>query len=197
MRKVGKYVMTVKLTGPGRTSRRGRSALHQHHQARCTAPWTEPNANGTGAFKLTVWTPGALQVRGQPNYFETGKPYLNGVDIVGISDPVARVNALISGQVDVISDVPAAQVSRLKSAGSSDREPWRWWTPLVMNTKAPPYNDVRVRQAMKLLIDRKQAITVARRAMRRSGTTSSRRPIRSTPPRSRSGSTTRRRQSRC
>ncbi len=36
------------------------------------------------------------------------------------------------------------------------------WTPLVMNTNAPPYNDVRVRQAMKMLIDRKQAISVAR-----------------------------------
>ena len=42
-----------------------------------------------------------------------------------------------------------------------------------MDTNAAPYNDVRVRQAMKLLIDRKQAIVVAPAGLRpRSGTTS-------------------------
>ena len=77
--------------------------------------------------------------------------------------PMLPLAALISGQVDVINDVPGVQVPLLKSSGmQAIINPGGGWTPLVMNTNAAPYNDVRVRQAMKMLIDRKQAITVAR-----------------------------------
>ena len=58
------------------------------------------------------------------------------VDIVGIPDSVARVNALISGQVDVITDVPGVQVPQLESAGmKAIVNPGGGWTPLVMNTQ--------------------------------------------------------------
>src|SRR5439155_3440825 len=97
-----------------------------------------------------------------PNYFESGKPYLSGLDMVGIPDPVARVNALIANQVDCIDAVPAAQVGQLRAAGRKTIvNPGGAWTPLVMNTNAPQYKDPRVRLAMKLLIDRKQAIQAA------------------------------------
>ena len=113
MRKVSKYVMTVKLTRPWSDLP---AAVGQRYisiiKRGATAPFTAQNANGTGAFKLTSWTPGdSYRFVANRNYFETGKPYLNGVVFVGISDSVARVNALISGQVDVISDVPGVQVA--------------------------------------------------------------------------------------
>ena len=165
MKKVSKYVMTVKLTRPWSDLP---AAVGQRYisiiKRGAAAPFTAQNANGTGAFKLTAWTPGdSYRFTANRNYFETGKPYVNGVVFVGISDSVARVNALISGQVDVISDVPGVQVNQLKNAGlRAVVNPGGGWTPLVMNTNAAPYNDVRVRQAMKHLIDRKQAISIAR-----------------------------------
>ena len=165
MRKVSKYVMTVKLTRPWSDLP---AAVGQRYisiiKHGATAPWTESNANGTGAFKLTDWQPGeSYRFTANHNYFESGKPYLNAVTLIGISDQVARVNALVSGQVDVISDVPASLVSSVRNAGlRAIVNPGGGWTPLVMNTNAAPYNDPRVRQAMKLLIDRKQAIKVAR-----------------------------------
>ena len=165
MRKVSKYVMTVKLTRPWSDLP---AAVGQRYlsivKRGAVGPFTAQNANGTGAFKLTSWTPGdSYRFAANRNYFETGKPYLNGVTFVGISDSVARVNALVSGQVDVISDVPGVQVPFLKSSGMrAVINPGGGWTPLVMNTNEAPYNDVRVRQAMKHLIDRKQAISVAR-----------------------------------
>lgn len=96
------------------------------------------------------------------NYFESGKPYLDAIDIVGIPDQVARVNALLAGQVDAIDSVPTAQVGQVRGAGKAiivNRG--GAWTPFVMNTNTAPYKDPRVRQAMKLLIDRKQAIQAA------------------------------------
>ena len=51
-------------------------------------PWTVENFIGTGAFKLTEWVPGEryVYVRNE-NYFETGKPYLDGIEAIGIPDP--------------------------------------------------------------------------------------------------------------
>ena len=165
MRKVSKYVMTVKLTRPWSDFP---AAVGQRYisiiKRGATTPFTAANANGTGAFKLANWKPGeSYLLTANKNYFETGKPYLNAVSFIGISDSVARVNALASGQIDVMSDVPASQVQIVKNSGRRVIvNPGGGWTPLVMNTNAAPYNDPRVRQAMKLLIDRKQAIAVAR-----------------------------------
>ena len=123
-------------------------------------PWTVENFIGTGAFKLTEWVPGEryVYVRNE-NYFETGKPYLDGIEAIGIPDPVARVNALLAGQVDCICDVAPSQAQLIEQAGFElNVNPGGGWTPLVMNTTLPPFDDVRVRQAMKHLMDRDQSI---------------------------------------
>jgi peptide/nickel transport system substrate-binding protein len=123
-------------------------------------PWTVENFIGTGPFKLTEWVPGEryTYVRND-HYFEEGKPYLDGVVAIGIPDPVARVNALLAGQVDCICDVAASQAPIVQGGGMElIVNPGGGWTPLVMNTNVAPFNDVRVRQAMKLLINREQAI---------------------------------------
>src|SRR4029077_12986147 len=116
LRKVSKYVMTLSLTRPWSDLP---AAVGQRYisiiKHGATGPWTAQNANGTGAFKLTGWSPGeSYQFVANRNYFESGKPYLNGVNMIGISDSVARVNALMSGQVDAISDVPGAQVKQVR-----------------------------------------------------------------------------------
>ena len=82
MRKVSKYVMTVKLTRPWSDFP---AAVGQRYisiiKRGATGPWTETNANGTGAFKLTDWQPGqSYRFTANRNYFESGKPYLDGVD---------------------------------------------------------------------------------------------------------------------
>jgi peptide/nickel transport system substrate-binding protein len=164
IRKINRYTMSMRLTRPWSDIP---SALGQRYLSIIKAgekgPWTTEKFVGTGAFKLTGWTPGArMTYAANPNYFESGKPYLAGVDIVGIPDPVARVNALVASQVDCIAGVPAAQVPQLRGAGRKVIvHRGGAWTPLVMNTRVAPYSDPRVRLAMKLLIDRKQAIAAA------------------------------------
>jgi peptide/nickel transport system substrate-binding protein len=163
-KKIDKYTMTVKLKRPWSDMF---SAFGQRYLSimknGAQPPFTVQNFIGTGAFKLTGWTPGThYTYAANRNYFEHGKPYLDALDIVGIPDPVARVNALVAGQVDCICSVPGAQVPLVKNAGRKlIVNPGGSWTPIVMNTNARPFNDPRVRQAMKLLINRKQAITSA------------------------------------
>ncbi len=163
-KKIDSHTMTVKLIRPWSDMA---SAFGQRYLSivknGSQAPYTLQNFIGTGAFKLTSWTPGAhYTYKKNPNYFESGKPYLNGLDIVGIPDPVARVNALVAGQVDAIASVPAPQVAVLKGAGRNIIvNPGGSWDPLIMFTDTAPYNDPRVRKAMKLLIDRQQAVKSA------------------------------------
>ena len=63
-------------------------------------------AIGTGPFKCKEFTPGvrSVGVRNE-NYWKPGKPYLDEIEFFGIRDEPARVNALLSGDVQLISAV--------------------------------------------------------------------------------------------
>src|SRR5262249_21370653 len=73
------------------------------------------------------------------------------------------VNALISGQVDAINQVPYAQVAQLKGEAGVQVviSPTGGWNPITMRVDAAPFDDVRVRQAIRLSMNRKQAIATA------------------------------------
>jgi peptide/nickel transport system substrate-binding protein len=116
---------------------------------------------GTGPFKFVSMTPGQkMTFERNPNYWRSGKPYLDGIEVVTLTDPTARVNALLGGQVDAIEGLPFGQVSvveanpELKVLESETGQ----WLPFVMRTDLEPWSDVRVRQAMRLLADREQLI---------------------------------------
>jgi peptide/nickel transport system substrate-binding protein len=119
---------------------------------------------GTGPFKLQSFEPGKQSVHVRhPNYWREGKPYLDQVTIIDIDDAAARVNALIAGQVDAAVDVPFAQVpvvSANKALVLFENE-GGGWLPLCMRIDTPPFDDVRVRQAFRLIVDRDQMVKQA------------------------------------
>jgi peptide/nickel transport system substrate-binding protein len=116
---------------------------------------------GTGPFKTKSFTPGreSVHVRNE-NYWRTGEPSFDEVRIINFPDDAAKVNALLSGQIDAMTDVPFAQVPvvrgrknlRIYTAQTGA------WTPLCMRVDVAPYNDVRVRRAFRLLINRPQVV---------------------------------------
>ena len=61
---------------------------------------------GTGPFMFKSWKRGerSLFVR-NPHYWRNGLPYLNAVEYISISDPGARLNAVIAGQVHAMSQL--------------------------------------------------------------------------------------------
>jgi peptide/nickel transport system substrate-binding protein len=119
--------------------------------------------NGTGPFKYQSFTPGQQSVFVRnPNYWRAG-PYVDKLIISDLTDDTARLNALLGGQVDVIDGVPAAQLKQLKSHSNLGTviSHSGVWPTFYMRVDKPPFNDVRVRQAMRLLIDRPQLIDQA------------------------------------
>ena len=115
-------------------------------------PW-----NGTGPFMVESFTPGQRSVlKKNPNYWMSGKPYLDSVVIIDMADPTAQINALLSGQVDAIDSVPLnettaiAERKNLKLLTANGG----YFQPIVMRVDLPPFNDNRVRQAFRLIADR-------------------------------------------
>jgi len=116
---------------------------------------------GTGPFKYESFTPGKQSAfTKNENYWESGKPYLEGLKIVSISDPAARLNALLSGQIDAMAFLPPAQAKAHQASGDINvmdaKSPQA--VMFYMDTTKPPFNDNNVRLAMKLIVDRQALI---------------------------------------
>jgi peptide/nickel transport system substrate-binding protein len=119
---------------------------------------------GTGPFKYQSFTPGeqSVFVRNE-NYWQQGLPHLDQLIIIDFPDDTARVNALLGGQVDAISNLPPAQIKSIESGGTAKAlvAETGGWQPLLMRVDQKPFDDVRVRQAFKLIADREQMVQQA------------------------------------
>jgi peptide/nickel transport system substrate-binding protein len=118
---------------------------------------------GTGPYTFLSFTPGnRSSFKRNPNYWRTGQPYFDQVVIIDINDDVARVNALLGGQVDAITAMPFAQIAPVKSRGFHVlNSQGGGWVPITMAVDQAPFNDVRVRKAFRLMVNRPQMVQLA------------------------------------
>lgn len=115
---------------------------------------------GTGPFKLVSFTPGGQTVFERFDNYWGEKAKVDQLVMVDLTDDTARMNALISGQVDMIEDVPPAQIQILKNNKNIvvQSVPSGEWNPMFVRVDKPPFNDVRVRQALRLALNRPQIV---------------------------------------
>src|SRR5262245_13094886 len=121
-----------------------------------------PNV-GTGPYVLKSFTPGQQSVHTRnPNYWRAG-PYFDEVVIIDFPDNTARVNALLGGQIDAMTDVPPPQVAVVNGHSGTKvlESPSAAWAPICMRMDVAPFTDARVRQAMRLIADRPQLVAQA------------------------------------
>ena len=113
---------------------------------------------GTGAYKLKSFTPGQQSVHERYDGYWRDS-YFDSVTITDFSDSTAQINALKGGQIDAMTDLPANQVNAVKSSGVEALiSQTGGWIPICMAIDMPPFNDPKVRQAMRLIIDRQQIL---------------------------------------
>lgn len=114
---------------------------------------------GSGPFRLRRFEPGAsLELERNDEYFKSGKPYFDEVIAVAIADDTARVQALLSGNIQ-ISPMPVTAPSLVSQIERSRNTnllvfPSGAWATLVCRTVLDPFKDIRVVQALKYGIDR-------------------------------------------
>jgi peptide/nickel transport system substrate-binding protein len=116
---------------------------------------------GTGPFMFESFTVGerSLCTR-NPNYWEEGKPYVDEWEDISIDDNAARLNALLAGEIDMMSQLPFAQAKQQQERG--DIQVISAESPaiqvILMAVDLDPFKDVRVRQAFRLIPDRQALI---------------------------------------
>jgi peptide/nickel transport system substrate-binding protein len=123
---------------------------------------TQPN--GTGPFKYHSFTPGqqSVFVRND-NYWKPGLPYVDTLTIIDFSDSASLQNALTTGVIQGAGALEGPQITVLKSSPGIRTVASHTGaiTPFTMRVDQAPFSDVRVRQAMRLLVNRPQLIASA------------------------------------
>ncbi len=116
-------------------------------------------ASGTGPFKLKSWQPGEKLVVVRNDDYWGEKARLDSVVFSVVPEDSARTLLLLSGQADVISELPYVMVKKLGSLDAVRvlRKPGYRTIYIGMNLAAKPFDDLRVRHAVGHAIN-KQAL---------------------------------------
>jgi peptide/nickel transport system substrate-binding protein len=119
------------------------------------------NPVGTGPFKFVEWVDNDhITMVKFPDYFEKGRPYLDKVEVKLMTEASSAIAALLTGEIDGITDVPFQFVKQVKGNPKVNlySQVGGNYIFLGMNCSKPPFNDVKLRQAVSFCIDRKAFI---------------------------------------
>jgi peptide/nickel transport system substrate-binding protein len=121
---------------------------------------------GCGPFMLERYEPGVKAVFARnPTYYEPGLPHLDKVEWLFLRDRSTQLSLFRAGQVDIPfydGRIPRLDVGSFRK--SHPGYPVVYWDrlavrTLAMRTDKPPFNDVRVRRALSLAVDRKKWVS--------------------------------------
>jgi peptide/nickel transport system substrate-binding protein len=122
--------------------------------------WYEKNVMGTGPFKFGEYVRGSHWVsRKNPDYWDKGKPYLDGYRALFIRDNAAQV-AAIRGERAMIQFrgfTPTDRDQLVNALGSRiavQESVWNCSIQVALNQQKKPFDDRRVRRALSLALDR-------------------------------------------
>jgi oligopeptide transport system substrate-binding protein len=110
-----------------------------------------------GAYILKEFTPGAhIRTAKNPNFHDVANVKIDGVMFYPTKDTAAAIRRFEAGELHSNDDIPADQIKALqvKFGDRIKLAPFLGTYYLAVNTKKPPFDDVRVRQALSLAIDR-------------------------------------------
>jgi 4-phytase/acid phosphatase/peptide/nickel transport system substrate-binding protein len=146
---------------------------HQNNAVHSPTAWKAKgddynrNPVGTGPFVLKSWTAGDRMVlERNPDYWDKDRIFLDRIVLKPLPDAQSRFASLQSGEADVIWD-DEADADNIQKAQKDPKLTVHTYAGsgaavAAFNTKAAPFDDVRVRQALVMALDRKkmsQALT--------------------------------------
>jgi peptide/nickel transport system substrate-binding protein len=122
--------------------------------------WYEKNVMGTGPFKFVTYETGQ-SVRGErnPDYYDPNLPYLDGFLAIYADKQATRVDAIRGDRAAMeFRGMPPSAVDELKAALGDQiavqQGDWDVGSAITVNHQRKPFDDVRVRRALTLAIDR-------------------------------------------
>ena len=115
------------------------------------------NPVGAGAFSFVRWLKGDhIEVKAFPDYWQKGRPYIDGIHYQGIPDPEVKGNAVRSGTIDVCENLLSKDIGELQhDAGLAVyAKPGLSVGSLRLQISKPPLDNLAVREALAWSIDR-------------------------------------------
>jgi len=119
------------------------------------------NPVGAGPYKLKEFRPGERSLFTRfPNYWKTGLPYADELEIIDFKDQTARLSALEAGQIDLANAVAPELKSLIARSSRAELlvSVTYGWQAFNLNLGVAPFDDERVRRAFRLLADRKELV---------------------------------------
>ncbi len=119
---------------------------------------------GTGPYKVVKYSAGdSLILEGFDDYWIEGQPYVKNLTIRYISDSSSRVIEAESGGADIVYEITATNVDRVRANENINLVSAMGANTsyLYMNMAKEPFDDERVREAVWLAVDINQAVEVA------------------------------------
>ncbi|PPC74215.1 ABC transporter substrate-binding protein [Pokkaliibacter plantistimulans] len=110
---------------------------------------------GTGPFKLASWDRGRQLTLVRNETYWGDAPAVDGAVYTSIPENSTRVNALLTGEVDVIQSLPITDVERVKASERAHvvSSPNGLVHVLQLDSRHPPFDDIEVRKAFVHAID--------------------------------------------
>lgn len=124
------------------------------------------NPVGTGAYKLAEWTLGQkLVLQKNPDYYREGAPKLDEINFEIGQEPVVSLLRVQNGEVDVPGDgIPPAKFREVmdnpEQAAQVVEGVQLHTGYITMNTKAAPFDDLKVRQAVNMAINKDRIVQI-------------------------------------
>lgn len=120
---------------------------------------------GTGPFVIENYSPDSLRtfLRRNPHYWREGLPKSDCIELRGIDDPITRSAAIASGEADIVIPVDPATFATLDDNPNVELIKTNAGTYLIMwmMVDTPPFDDARLRKALKLVQDRQAIVDLA------------------------------------
>ena len=117
--------------------------------------WLKTNTAGSGAYMVESFKPGEQIVLRRNDSWTSGVdgklPFFKRVIEQTIPDPATRANLVEKGDADIATDLQASDVPALQARGTVrvDSTPQsNGFTMIAFNTQMPPFDNVKVRQAV-------------------------------------------------
>lgn len=111
----------------------------------------------SGPYMVEVWKPNdRLTLKANPHYWREGYPKTASADLIEVSDDNARTTMILAGEIEVSRGVPWAQIEEINASGNVavDLEPSTVVFGVMPNHKRAPFDDLKVRQAAAMALDR-------------------------------------------
>lgn len=164
----GDYQVVVKLSEPfgvflSTLARQGYFVSPTWLQS-ASAAELETAPVGTGPFKMVEWVKDdRIVLERFDEYWDEELPYLDRLVYRIIPDTSVQMISLRAGEIDLVDQVPAQEVAAVEADDTLVLAvaPSAGYRSLYLNTAAPPFDDVRLRQALCWLVDRDELIRLA------------------------------------